>query len=344
MTSENAADFLFVDLFAGVGGFYMGMTANNGRCVFSSEWNKHAAKTYEAWTGHAPLVEDIREIDYSVDIPDHDVLCGGFPCQPFSIAGVSSKNFLGRAHGFDDEKQGNLFFAIVDIVQEKKPLVLFLENVKNLKSHDKGNTWKVIRETIDALGYELKAQIVDAQGWVPQHRERVFMVAFDRARFTEEEINSFSFPSTTKKHKLADILEKTPNEKYMISDGLWSYLKSHAEKHRKKGNGFGYSIADPNGVTRTISARYYKDGSEILIQEEGWRNPRRLTVQEAAALQGFNKRYAKMLGFKDGKFPQVVSDTQAYKQFGNAVCPLVVEDIGKEIRRVLLLRKERLSV
>lgn len=343
MTQKNAEGFLFIDLFAGIGGFYMGMTANNGKCVFSSEWNKYAAKTYEAWTGHVPLVDDIREVDYLNTIPDHDVLCGGFPCQPFSIAGVSSKNFLGRAHGFDDEKQGNLFFAIAEIVQTKRPLVLFLENVKNLKSHDKGNTWKVISETIDSLGYELKAEVIDAQGWVPQHRERVFLVAFNRNEFTEEEISSFSFPTSKKKHKLSEILEKEPDERYMISDGLWAYLKAHAEKHRKKGNGFGYSIADPGGVTRTISARYYKDGSEILIQEEGWRNPRRLTVQEAAKLQGFNKRYAKMLGFKNGEFPQVVSDTQAYKQFGNAVCPLVVEDIGKEIRKVLYLRKQRIS-
>ena len=343
--SAKVPKFTFIDLFAGIGGFYMGMNVNGGKCLFTNEWDKYAATTYRAWTGSDHVsTADIRTLSFDEDIPNHDILCGGFPCQPFSIAGVSKKNSLGRAHGFDDERQGNLFFAICAIVEAKRPPVLVLENVKNLKSHDKKNTWNVITDSINELGYELHSQIIDAQAWVPQHRERIFLVCFDRDAFTEAEIDSFRFP-TPPKHgpTLGTILEEGAiDTKYMLTDGLWTYLKGYAEKHRAKGNGFGFGLVGPDDVTRTMSARYYKDGSEILIRQPGWRNPRRLTPGEAALLMGFNAKFAKRLGHGTA-FPQVVSDMQAYKQFGNSVSPLVVEAIGKQIVKVLAKRQERLA-
>ena len=337
--------FKFIDLFAGIGGFHIGMRLNGGECVFANEWDKYSAQTYRAWTGAEHLnMQDIRKIDYSKQIPNHDILCGGFPCQPFSLAGVSKKNSLGHKHGFQDAEQGNLFFAICDIVAEKRPSILLLENVKNLRSHDKGKTWKVIQESISALGYDMKYKIIDAQNWVPQHRERIFMVCFDRKKFTKAEIESFVFPAGPKKQQsLGLILDETPDKKYMLTDNLWRYLQNYATKHRAAGNGFGFGLVGPNDISRTMSARYYKDGSEILIKQPNWKNPRRLTPSEAAKLMGFNKRLAKFMGFSKG-FPQICSDMQSYKQFGNAVSPLVVEDIAKEIVKVLELRKSRLAV
>jgi DNA (cytosine-5)-methyltransferase 1 len=337
-------NFTFIDLFAGIGGFYVGMTAIGGECVFTNEWNPYAAKTYSAWTDHEVNTEDMRTLEFEDVIPDHDVLCAGFPCQPFSIAGVSKKNALGRLHGFRDVEQGNLFFAIYDLAEAKRPPVMILENVKNLRGHDKGNTWRVIMRSLDELGYEVRSEIIDAQAWVPQHRERVFIVCFDRDAFTPDEIAAFHFPKPPKKeHRLEDVLEReAPDQKYMLTDNLWRYLQNYALKHQAKGNGFGFGLASRSGITRTISARYYKDGSEILVPQPEWRNPRRLTPAEAARLMGFNARYAKMLGHKDG-FPQVVSDTQAYKQFGNSVCPLVVEAVGKQVVKVMALRNARLA-
>ena len=343
---NRKAKFSSIDLFAGIGGFYMGMSSVGGECLFTNEWDKYAAMTYKAWTGSDHVsTQDIRTLDFEADIPDHDVLCGGFPCQPFSIAGVSKKNSLGRAHGFDDERQGNLFFAICAIVEEKRPSVLILENVKNLKSHDKGNTWRVISECIDDLGYELCAATIDAQSWVPQHRERIFLVCFDRSAFTSEEISSFKFPKPPKIGPvLGDILETEPvDPKYTLTDGLWNYLQGYAAKHRAKGNGFGFGMVGPDDVTRTMSARYYKDGSEILIRQPGKSNPRRLTPAEAARLMGFNEKFAKRLGHGNS-FPQVVSDMQAYKQFGNSVSPLLVEAIGKQVLKVLEKRRIRLGL
>ena len=342
--SKRPSKFDFIDLFAGIGGFYIGMTMNGGRCVFTSEWDKWAAETYRAWTGEEHIqTTDIRDLDFGAVIPDHDVLCAGFPCQPFSIAGVSKKNSLGRAHGFEDARQGNLFFAICDIVKAKRPAVLLLENVKNLRSHDGGNTFKVIRSCIDELGYEMHAEVVDAQSWVPQHRERIFMTCFDREAFTAEEIASYRFQRRPAKGPtLGSILEEDPDPKYMLTDRLWAYLQGYAEKHRARGNGFGYGLVGPEDVTRTLSARYYKDGSEILIRQNGWRNPRRLTIPEAAKLMGFDEKYARRLGHPAG-FPQVVSDTQAYKQFGNSVSPPVVTAIGRSIVKVLDERRTRLA-
>lgn len=323
--------FKFIDLFAGIGGFRAAMTSLGGECVFTSEWDKYAIKTHRAWFGDEDIhTGDIRELDPSTDIPDHDVLCAGFPCQPFSLAGVSKKNSMGRVHGFDDVDQGHLFFSIMNIVDARRPPVLMLENVKNLKSHDKGNTWKVIRKNIEDRGYVVFDAVIDARSWVPQHRERIFLVCFDSHVFGRRDQIGFDFPSVpaTAAPTLHTVLEaEAPAQKYMLSDKLWSYLQEYAEKHRAKGNGFGYSCFGRDDVARTLSARYYKDGSEVLIRQEGWRNPRRLTPHEAMKLMGFDGKYSKLFGHEDG-FPQVVSDTQAYRQFGNAVVPHVVEAIG----------------
>jgi len=340
---DRVKKFRFIDLFAGIGGFHIGMAMNGGECVFTSEWDRWAAVTYRAWTGVEDVrTEDIRDLDFGSEIPDHDVLCAGFPCQPFSIAGVSKKNSLGRAHGFDDERQGNLFFAICEIAAVKRPAVLFLENVKNLKSHDGGNTFREISRLIDELGYEMRSAIVDARAWVPQHRERIFLVCFDRMRFTDDEIGMFRFPMPPTDHPvLGQILEEDPDPKYTLTDGLWTYLREYAEKHRAKGNGFGYGLVGPEDVARTMSARYYKDGSEILIRSNSGGNPRRLTISEATRLMGYTPEYARRLWYGDAGFPQVVSDTQAYRQLGNSVAPPVVEAIGALITKVLLQMKDR---
>jgi len=326
--------FTFIDLFAGIGGFRSGLTALGGRCVYTNEWDKYSARTYEAWYGSDGTDEvdmtDIRAVDHA-RIPDHDILAAGFPCQPFSLAGVSKKRSLGRAHGFDDKEQGNLFFAILDVIDAKRPPVVFLENVKNLKSHDRGNTWQVIKTSLEDRGYVVHHKIIDAAGWVPQHRERIFVVCFDQSIFGSDEDFEFEFPTMPDESPvLSSVLEDNPDRKYMLSDKLWSYLKDYAAKHKAKGNGFGYGIGNPDGVTRTMSARYHKDGSEILIEQKGFRNPRRLTIGEARQLLGFEDRYAHMYGHSEG-FPQVVSNTQAYRQFGNAVVPRVVEAVGARI-------------
>jgi DNA (cytosine-5)-methyltransferase 1 len=335
--------FKFIDLFAGIGGFRIGLTSAGGEAVFTNEWDAHAATTYKAWFGDDHIsTDDIRTLDSKRQIPDHDVLSAGFPCQPFSIAGVSKKNSLGRPHGFSDLQQGNLFFAICDIVAAKNPKIILLENVKNLIGHDKGKTWKVITEALDLLGYEVRHEVINAASWVPQNRRRVFIVGFKRNYFTQEIIDDFKFPSSDKPAvKLSTILEKTPpDKKYMLTDNLWKYLQDYAAGHKAKGNGFGYKLYGPDDTTGTLSARYYKDGAEVLIKQSGWRNPRRLTPKEASRLMGFNARFAKEWGFSKG-FPQVVSDMQAYKQFGNSVCPLVVEQIGFEISRALKRQARR---
>ena len=311
--------FDFIDLFAGIGGMRLAFEANGGQCVFSSEWDKYSQKTYFENFGVMPH-GDITKIK-ETDIPDHDILVAGFPCQPFSIAGVSKKNSLGRKHGFLDATQGTLFFDIVRILNEKRPKAFLLENVKNLKSHDKGNTWKVIMNALDELGYEVFAKVLDGQGLVPQHRERVFIVGFDRKRYGFGNFIPFEFPEMNikKTPKLKNILEKKVDSKYTLSDRLWEYLQNYAEKHKKKGNGFGFGLADFEGVTRTLSARYYKDGSEILIPQKK-KNPRKLTPRECARLQGYEDSF---------KIP--VSDTQAYKQFGNSVVMPLVREVAKQI-------------
>lgn len=319
--ATDALPFTFVDLFAGIGGMRRGLERVGGRCTFSCEWDKYSQKTYRAWYGETPH-GDIRQIDPG-SIPDHDILAAGFPCQPFSIAGVSKKKSLGREHGFKDEAQGTLFYNLATIAEIKRPPVLLLENVKNLVSHDSGRTFKVIHATLAELGYVIFHKIIDAADYVPQHRERIFLVCFDRRVFGD--YPPFSFPlKAGRQPKLADILESAVGNKYTLSDHLWKYLQDYAQRHKEKGNGFGFGLADPEGITRTLSARYYKDGSEILIPQGRNKNPRRLTPREAARLMGF-----------DDKLPIVVSDTQAYKQFGNAVVPPVAEAVARQIIRVL---------
>lgn len=306
----------FIDLFAGIGGFRLAFEKLNCQCVFSSEWNKFSRQTYFLNFGDRPR-GDITEIP-SIEIPDHDILLGGFPCQPFSIAGVSKHRSLGIEHGFKHPTQGTLFFEIVRILQEKKPRAFLLENVKNLQSHDRGKTFQVILNSLqDELGYHVYYEVMDARSLVPQNRKRIFMVGF-------RESTDFRFPILPELNRtIKDILEEEVDPKYTLTDHLWDYLQNYAAKHREKGNGFGYGLVDVNGIARTLSARYYKDGSEILIPQPG-KNPRRLTPRECARLMGF-----------PDEFKIEVSDTQAYRQFGNSVVPDVVYWIGKEMMRSL---------
>lgn len=308
--------FKFIDLFAGIGGIRLAYQNLGGKCMFSSEWDKFAKKTYEANFGEVPF-GDITQISEK-SIPDHDILLAGFPCQPFSIAGVSKKNALGRKHGFLDETQGTLFFDIARILQHKRPSAFMLENVKNLVSHDKGKTFKVIKNTLTELGYTLHYQVLNSKHFVPQHRARIIIVGF-RNELTETN-TSFKFPDLPKPTtKFREILEEDVNSKYTLSDKLWKYLQGYKKKHQAKGNGFGFGLTDLDGISRTISARYYKDGSEILIPQEG-QNPRRLTPRECARLQGF-----------PDSFIIPVSDNQAYKQFGNSVTMPLIQAVGKNL-------------
>lgn len=346
--------FRFIDLFAGIGGLRRGFEKIGGECVFTSEWDKYARITYQANypNDNHPLTGDIRKVtDHMQDIPDHDVLLAGFPCQPFSIAGVSKKNSLGRSHGFDCDTQGTLFFEIEKILQAKQPVAFLLENVKNLKSHDKGRTFKVIEQTLtDRLqpGYNIYPMIVDAKGVVPQHRERVFIVGFRKdldltlLNFGEEWKRIKENWPSPENMKLRHILHNERggqarvdiqmkkgyctetgevDSRYTLTDKLWQYLYSYAEKHKAKGNGFGYGLNMPNQTSRTLSARYYKDGSEILIDQGKDKNPRRLTPRECARLMGY-----------DDDFIIPVSDTQAYKQFGNSVVAKAVERIAEHMK------------
>jgi DNA (cytosine-5)-methyltransferase 1 len=317
-------DFTFIDLFAGIGGFRIAFQEQKGKCVFSSEWDKYAQKTYEANFGEVSF-GDITQIDEK-NIPDHDILCGGFPCQPFSLAGVSKKNALGKQHGFLDKTQGTLFFDIARIIEAKKPKAFLLENVKNLKSHDKGTTYKVIEETLRKLGYTVFSKIIDAKHYVPQHRERIFIVGFNEAHF--ENKVEFSFPKTPEdKPCFRDILERKPALKYTLSNHLWNYLQEYAQKHREKGNGFGFGLTDLNGISRTLSARYHKDGSEILIPQGKGKNPRRLTPEECKRLMGYPEEFKiKDIG---------VSDTQLYRQFGNSVAVPVVKAVAASMMKVI---------
>ncbi len=317
--TNRAGRFTFIDLFAGIGGMRIAFERQGGVCMFSSEWDSYAQKTYLSNFGVLPQ-GDITKINAD-DIPEHDVLVAGFPCQPFSIAGVSKKNSLGIATGFQDKTQGTLFFDVCRIIDAKRPKAFLLENVKNLKSHDKGNTWKVIQESLAQLNYEIYTSVIDGQGFVPQHRERIFIVGFDRNRYNPESISfDFEFDKPTNPPVLRDILQDDVPDKYTLTDKLWSFLQSYAAKHKAKGNGFGYGMPNLDGITRTLSARYYKDGSEILINQGEGNNPRRLTPRECARLQGF-----------PDSFKITVSDTRAYKQFGNSVVVPLVTAIAKKI-------------
>lgn len=311
------SQFTFIDLFAGIGGMRLAYENVGGRCVYSNEWNKYSQQTYYANFGEQPE-GDITKVDAKT-IPDHDILVAGFPCQPFSIAGVSKKISLGRKTGFEDKTQGTLFFDVCRILKEKRPKAFMLENVKNLKSHDKGRTFKTILESLDELKYKVFFAVLDGQNFVPQHRERIIIVGFDMERYGDDIEFDFDITPVNPKPVMRDILEKKVDDKYTLSDNLWTYLQNYAAKHRAAGNGFGYGIAPLDGVSRTISARYHKDGSEILIAQKG-KNPRRLTPRECARLQGFPE-----------SFVIPVSDTQAYRQFGNSIVVPLIENVAKLI-------------
>ncbi len=314
--NENG-DFTFIDLFAGIGGMRIAFENAGGNCVYSNEWNKYCQQTYFANFGDMPD-GDITKVDEN-DIPYHDVLVAGFPCQPFSLAGISKKNSLGRATGFEDKTQGTLFFDICRILKAKRPKAFMLENVKNLKSHDHGQTFRIILESLDELDYSVSYAVLDGQNYVPQHRERIIIVGFDRKRYGDMINFEFNMTPVVPKPVMKDILEENPGVQYTLSDKLWNYLQAYAEKHRKAGHGFGYGIAPPDGISRTLSARYYKDGAEILIAQDG-KNPRRLTPRECARLQGFPDSF---------KIP--VSDTQAYRQFGNSVVVPMIQNVAELI-------------
>ena len=325
--------FTFVDLFAGIGGLRRAMESTGGRCVFTSEWDRFAQQTYLAnFPDNRPIAGDIRDVE-AADIPDHDVLVAGFPCQPFSIAGVSKKNALGRLHGFQDETQGTLFFDVLRILKAHRPAAFLLENVKNLTSHDRGRTFEVIRRKLaEELGYSLHLRVIDAGHFVPQHRERIVMVGFrDKVAFSWDDLTLPAYGH----RRLRDILHPEDgseqpeghftvgpdariNDKYTLTPGLWQYLQDYAAKHKAKGNGFGFGLVDGSNISRTLSARYYKDGSEILINRGEGKNPRRLTPRECARLMGYGD---------DFRIP--VSDTQAYKQFGNSVAVPVFAEVAR---------------
>lgn len=312
--------FTFIDLFAGMGGFRLAMQAQGGECVFSSEWNNFSQKTYLANFGEMPFGDITKESTKSYIPEKFDVLCAGFPCQPFSIAGVSKKKSLGRETGFKDKTQGTLFFDVADIISRHRPKAFYLENVKNLTSHDKGNTFRVIRETLEELDYSIHYKVMDGQTYVPQHRERIMIVGFDKRVFHGDE--QFDFPEQhSATMTVKDILDPYVDEKYTLSDKLWTYLQNYAEKHRAKGNGFGYGLVDLNGITRTLSARYYKDGSEILIPQVDGKNPRRLSPRECARLMGYPDEY----------ILSAVSDVQAYRQCGNSVVVPLISAVSEQI-------------
>ncbi|MEE4673674.1 DNA (cytosine-5-)-methyltransferase [Pseudomonas alliivorans] len=370
--------FTFIDLFAGIGGIRKGFESIGGECVFTSEWNAYAVKTYKANHYCDPkrhrFNQDIRTVTLSDqpdvteeaaykhidnEIPDHDVLLAGFPCQPFSLAGVSKKNSLGRKHGFECETQGTLFFDVARIIAAKRPAAFLLENVKNLKSHDKGNTFRIICEALDELGYEVSdvnapkgadPKVIDAKHFVPQHRERIVLVGFRRdlnvhGGFTLRDIDKL-IPK--QRPSFGDLLDKEVDSKYILTPKLWDYLYKYAEKHRQKGNGFGFGLTRPNDVARTLSARYHKDGSEILV-DRGFvehldfnselnqlNRPRRLTPHECSRLMGFDKP-------GESKFVIPVSDTQAYRQFGNSVAVPVFEAVAKLMKNRILAAKSKIA-
>ena len=336
------ASFTFIDLFAGIGGIRMGFESAGGRCVFTSEWNPWAKQTYIENFGHdGNFVGDITSQNVD-EIPDHDVLLAGFPCQPFSIAGVSKKNALGRPHGFECTTQGTLFFDVARIIAAKRPKAFLLENVKNLQSHDQGNTFKVILRILrQELGYSVDFRVINAARFVPQHRERILIAGFrEETGFT---FNNLNLPDSGP--VLKSILHpqdgtESPEErfthgpkaevysKYVLTTKLWEYLQAYAAKHRAAGNGFGFGLVDGHDIARTLSARYYKDGSEILVNRGRRKNPRRLTPRECARLMGFPDTY---------KIP--VSDTQSYKQFGNSVVVPLIEVAAAHMRPHILALK-----
>lgn len=334
--------FTFIDLFAGIGGIRIGFEQAGGSCVLSAEYDRYAQKTYEAFFGEIPDFHEVEKTDPPGDIkqlppeavPYHDILTGGFPCQPFSLAGVSKKQSLGRPHGFDDPTQGTLFFNVKSIIEAQRPKAFLLENVKNLRSHDKGRTFAVIQETLSDLGYRVHYKVIDAANWLPQHRERIFLVGFRLPDKDQQwDVDDFSFEDICYPKKPVDleaVLEPSVPEKYTLGPGTWNTLQRHKAHHAAKGQGFGYGMIEPpfkGKTTRTISARYHKDGAEILISQGEGVRPRRLTPLECSRLMGFPEWCQKFYLRKEPK-KQPVSDTQAYRQFGNSVAVPVVSTIA----------------
>jgi DNA (cytosine-5)-methyltransferase 1 len=343
--SAGHGKFTFIDLFAGIGGMCSAFEQAGGRCVFTSELDAWAKKTYLANHGIADLhfVGDIRHVR-AEDVPDHDVLLAGFPCQPFSIAGVSKNNSLGRPHGFENLTQGTLFFDAARIISVKRPAAFLLENVKNLVNHDKGRTFQVILDTLRTeLGYAVDFRVVDGADFVPQHRERLLVAGFRQdvgfsfdklvVPTTRPKLGTVLHPENGSEEPEAPYTEgssATVNPKYILSDKLWAYLQAYADKHRKAGHGFGFGLVDSDSTTRTLSARYYKDGSEILLSRGRGRNPRRLTPRECARLMGF-----------PDTFQIPVSDMQAYKQFGNCVVVPAIRAAAEAMGPHILALKQK---
>lgn len=328
-TANTPGWFRFIDLFAGIGGLRKGFESIGGRCVFTSEWDLNSQKTYAAnFPDNHPIAGDIREFSENPAlVPEHDVLLAGFPCQPFSLAGVSKKNSLGRQHGFLDETQGTLFFDTAQIIAHHSPAAFLLENVKNLEGHDGGRTFKTIMKVLtEELGYHVQYRVISSEPWVPQKRQRIFIVGFKNP--TTFDFKSLELPQAENGPKLGSILDKNVDPKYTLTEHLWNYLQNYKKKHAAAGNGFGFSLFGPNDVTRTLSQRYYKDGSEILIDQPGNR-PRRLTPQECARLMGYD-RPGKPFILKG------VSDTQLYRQFGNGVVVPVVEFVANAMKEHLI--------
>jgi len=345
MPLQQAGDFTFIDLFAGIGGLRLPFEEIGGRCVFTSEWDAYANRTYVENFGAAHSIHgDITRVEAD-DVPDHDVLLAGFPCQPFSIAGVSKKNALGRKHGFADETQGTLFFDVARIIQRKRPRAFVLENVKNLLAHDRGRTFDVISRTLkNELGYHVSHRVINGAHFVPQHRERIIIVGFrDPVGFDWNILRL----QETRRHTMRDVLHRTdgtepellwdagryfdhskkrPLGRYTLTPHLWRYLQAYKKKHQDKGNGFGFGLVGPDDVARTLSARYYKDGSEILVNQGSRRPPRRLTPRECARLMGFPDTF---------RIPVSVSDTRAYQQFGNSVVVPVIREVARAIKPFL---------
>lgn len=321
--STAASAFRFIDLFAGIGGLRRPFEEIGGECIFTSEWDRFSQQTYAANFHDDPFTHpingDIRPFAKEpARVPEHDVLLAGFPCQPFSIAGVSKKNALGRPHGFLCDTQGTLFYDLARIIEHRRPAAFLLENVKNLENHDGGRTFATIMNVLRAeLGYHVQYRVISSHPWVPQRRERVFIVGF--RDLTDFDFSKLEIPSG-RQPVLGDILEDEVPAKYTLTEHLWKYLQDYKAKHQRAGNGFGFSLFGPNDVTRTLSARYYKDGSEVLVAQPGNR-PRRLTPRECARLMGFD-------GPRESDFRIPVSDTQAYRQFGNAVVVPVVRAVA----------------
>lgn len=349
--------FSFIDLFAGIGGTRLGFEGAGGRCVFTAEWDRFARKSYEE-NFRDPVshrfASDIREVNTPCEVPDHDVLLAGFPCQPFSLAGVTKKNSLGRAHGFLDETQGTLFYEIARILKNNRPRAFMLENVKNLRGHDSGKTFSTIMQVLeDDLGYVVASRVLDGQAWVPQHRERILIVGFDPDQV--DRLDPFNFERVDIPEEgpvLSSVLHSPDEEpehpftigspchvadRYTLSDRLWTYLQSYAEKHRAMGNGFGFGLVGPDDVARTLSARYHKDGSEILVSQGRRKNPRRLTPRECARIMGFTSEFTP--DGRDWLIP--VSDTQAYRQFGNSIVVPMVRAVATQMVDQFMLDHHR---